>query len=81
MFWLLLGLVLLVCLLLLAATLLTLWRRVKVLGGAVTQMGGAVEGASAQIEALRSGPLGQQPCPTCGAPAAAATKKPPRVRA
>ena len=73
MFWLLLALILLVCVLALAATLLTLWRRVKVLGRAATQLGEA----TAQLDALTSGTRAAPDCPTCGAPASAAAKKRP----
>ena len=80
MFWLLLCLVVLVGVAALALTLLTLWRRVKALGASVTGMTSALDAASQQVGALKAaGPLGRQPCPTCGAPASAATKTPAEV--
>ena len=80
MFWLLLALLLLVCLALLALSLLTLWQRVKVLGGSVATASSTMSAASSTINAATAaGPLGQRPCPTCGAPASAATKTPAAV--
>ena len=77
LFWLLLAALLLVCLLALGATLLSLWRRVKVLGREVGAVGETVEQAQAALDAAKAdGPLGSSPCPTCGAPASAATKNP-----
>ena len=81
MLWLLIGLLLLVCLVALAFCLLTLWRRVKALGSTVTTVGDAVGRTGDQIAAIREGgPLDRTPCPTCGAPASAATKKPTAVQ-
>ena len=77
LFWLLLCALLLLCLLALGATLLVLWRRVRVLGRQVGDVGSTVEQAQLQMDAAKAGgPLGAPPCPTCGAPAKAATKKP-----
>lgn len=70
MTWLLIGLLLLGCLILLALCLLTLWRRVKVLGSSVAAAGEAAARLSASMEGVRR--PGLPPCPTCGAPAAAA---------
>ena len=80
MFWLLLCLLVLVCVAALALTLLTLWRRVKALGSSVGGMTAALDSAAQQVDAIKAaGPLGRQPCPTCGAPASAATKTPADV--
>ena len=77
LFWVLLGLLLLACLVALGLSLLALWRRVKVLGHQVGAVGTTVAQAQAELDAARAdGPLGDRPCPTCGAPASAATKKP-----
>jgi hypothetical protein len=66
-FWLLLALLLLVCLVALAFSLLTLWRRVKVLGRQVGEAGEAAARAQQQIaDAQAGGPLEVKPCPTCG---------------
>lgn len=70
MTWLLIGLLLLACLIALALCLLTLWRRVKVLGSSVAAAGEAAAELSASMEGVR-GPT-PPPCPTCGAPASAA---------
>ena len=77
MLWFLIALLLLVCLVALAFTLLTLWRRVKDLGRQVVVVGETVDAATAALDPLhRAAP----DCPTCGAPASAATK-PVGVRA
>ena len=77
LFWVLLSALLLVCLLALAVALLTLWRRVKVLGRQVGEVGSTVEQAQVGLDAAKAGgPLGAPPCPTCGAPAKAQTKRP-----
>ena len=82
LFWVLLCSLLLVCLLALAFTLLRLWQRVKALGSQVGAVGATVEQAQAGIDAAKAGgPLGAPPCPTCGAPARAATKKPLAAKA
>jgi hypothetical protein len=79
-FWLLLSLVVVVCIAALAVLLLGLWRRVKVLGQSVTEMTAVLDQAGQQVGAVRAaGPLGRKPCPTCGAPASAATKTPAAV--
>ncbi len=73
MLWLLLAALLLVCLVALALSLLTLWRRVRVLGRQVSEVGvtfGEASGALADVQAARS--RKELPCPTCGAPASAA---------
>ena len=80
LFWILLAAVLLVCVLALGVTLLTLWRRVKALGRQLGEVGSTVDSAQVRIDAAKAGgPLGAPPCPTCGAPAKAATKKPVRA--
>ena len=67
MFWLLLSLLLLVCLVALAFALLTLWRRVKVLGRQVAEAGEtAAQVQQAVVDARVGGPLEVTPCPTCG---------------
>ena len=69
MFWLLLSLLLVVCLVALAFALLTLWRRVKVLGRQVTEAGEtAAQVQQAVVDARVGGPLEVRPCPTCGTP-------------
>ena len=69
MFWLLLSLLLLASLVALAFTLLTLWRRVKVLGRQVAEAGEtAAQVQQAVVDARVGGPLEVQPCPTCGTP-------------
>jgi hypothetical protein len=81
-FWLLLGLLLLVCVLALGVALLSLWRRVKALGRTVAVVGESVGEATEAMNALKEGgPLDRKPCPTCGAPASAATKTPAAVHA
>ena len=80
MFWLLLGLLLLVCLVALGLELLSLYRRVRALGRSVAEVGAGVEQATGAMNAAtQGGPLDRTPCPTCGAPAGAATKKPAAV--
>lgn len=80
LFWVLLAALLLLCLLALGLTLLTLWRRVKVLGRQAGDVGSTLARAQAELDAAAAaGPLGAPPCPTCGAPASAATKKPAAV--
>ena len=80
LFWLLLAALLLLCLVALGLTLLTLWRRVKLLGRQVGAVGTTVAQAQAELDAARAdGPLGARPCPTCGAPASAATRTPAAV--
>ena len=67
MFWLLLAALLLVCLVALAFSLLTLWRRVKALGRQVGQVGEAAAQAQQAVrDAQVGGPLEVKPCPTCG---------------
>jgi hypothetical protein len=79
-FWLLLGLLLLVCLVALGLALLSLWRRVKALGRTVAVVGDSVGQATETMNALKAGgPLDRKPCPTCGAPASAATRTPAEV--
>jgi len=66
-FWLLLAALLLVCLVALAFSLLTLWRRVKALGRQVGQVGEAAAQAQQAVrDAQVGGPLEVKPCPTCG---------------
>ena len=80
MFWLLLALLLLLALVVLAATLLGLWRRVKVLGSKVSAAGQTVEELTGTLDGARAaGPLGAGPCPTCGAPPRALGSRPPAV--
>ena len=70
MFWLLLGLVVLVSLVILAVTLLALWTRVRVLGKQVAAAGDSVGALTSTLDSAKAaGPLGVQPCPTCGGPA------------
>lgn len=69
MFWLLLSLLLLACLLALGFALLTLWRQVKVLGRQVADAGEtAAKVQQAVVDARVGGPLEVKPCPTCGTP-------------
>lgn len=69
MFWLLLSLLLLLCLVALASALLTLWRRVKVLGRQVADAGETAATVQQQVvDARVGGPLEVKPCPTCGTP-------------
>ena len=80
MFWLLLGLLLLVCLVALGLSLLSLYRRVRARRrrGAGGGAGGG-KATGAMSAASQGGPLDRTPCPACGAPASAATKKPAAV--
>ena len=67
MFWVLLSLLLLVCLVALGVALLTLWRQVKELGRQIAQAGEAAATAQqAVLDAQAGGPLEVKPCPTCG---------------
>ena len=67
MFWLLLSLLVLLCVVALAITLLSLWRRVKVLGRSVASMSENAAQAQQQVkDAQVGGPLEIKPCPTCG---------------
>ena len=59
MFWLLVSLLLLVCLVALAFALLTLWRRVKVLGRQVAEAGETAAQASGPLGAAGRPPAGQ----------------------
>ena len=69
MFWLLLGLVVLLSLVVLAATLFALWKRVRVLGKQVVAAGDSVGALTSTLDSAKAaGPLGVQPCPTCGGP-------------
>jgi len=69
-FWLLLGLAVLLSLAVLAATLFALWTRVRVLGKQVAAAGDSVGELTSTLDSAKSaGPLGVQPCPTCGGPA------------
>ena len=80
MFWLLTALLVLLSLAVLAATLLGLWRRVKVLGKQVTAAGETVEQLTGTLDGARAaGPLGARPCPTCGAPPRAVGSSAPGV--
>ena len=65
MFWLLLGALVLLSLVVLAATLLALWRRVKALGGSVAAAGATVGEVSEAISAVQAG-RAPAACPTCG---------------
>jgi hypothetical protein len=79
--WLLIALVLLLSLAVLAATLLGLWRRVKVLGRQVSAAGERVEELTGAIDGARAdGPLGAGPCPKCGAPPRASPAATRRTR-
>ena len=80
MFWLLIALLLLLSVAVLGVTLLTLWRRVKVLGKQVSAAGESVEQMTGALDGARAaGPLGAGPCPTCGAPPRAIGSRPPGV--
>lgn len=80
MFWVLLATLLLVCLVLLGLALLTLWRRVKVLGGQVGEVGATVAEAQRAIEGAQAGgPLAIVECPTCGTSVRAAALRTPDV--
>jgi hypothetical protein len=82
-FWLLLGVLVALCLLVLGLTLFTLWRRVKALSRSAAELGATTGEATAALSALAAPERAAPPCPTCGAPAAAATRTPAarRVRA
>ena len=74
MFWLLLALLLLLCLVALAFTLLTLWRRLKALGRQMAEVSTTMADAQQAIDAARAdGPMDTRPCPTCGATTRTAT--------
>jgi ABC-type transport system involved in cytochrome c biogenesis permease component len=75
-FWLLLGILVVLSLVVLALTLLVLWRKLKVLGRSVSAIGAVAEQASAALSTLSTPVRAPLPCPTCGAPASAATKNP-----
>ena len=75
MFWVLLSLLVVASLVLLALTLLVLYRRVKDLGRQVGQVGATAAEASALLGSLDKPVRAAPPCPTCGAPATAATKR------
>ena len=75
MFWVLLSLLVVVSLVLLALTLLVLYRRVRVLGRQVGEVGATAAQATAVLGTLNKPVRAAPPCPTCGAPAAAATKR------
>ena len=79
MFWLLLGALVLLSLVVLAATLLALWRRVKVLGGSVAAAGATVTEMSEAISAVQSG-RAPAACPTCGRSGPVAKATPARSR-
>ena len=80
MFWLLLGLLLLVGLVALGLSLLSLYRRGRAPGRPLPEVGAGVEQATGAMNAAtQGGPLDRTPCPACGAPASAATKKPAAV--
>jgi hypothetical protein len=75
-FWVLLSLLVVASLVLLALTLLVLYRRVRVLGRQVAEVGTTAAEASAVLGSLDKPVRADPPCPTCGAPASAATKRP-----
>ena len=79
MFWLLLGALVLFSLVVLAATLLALWRRVKALGGAVAAAGETVGEVSEALSAVQSG-RPAKPCPTCGRSGPVPARTPARSR-
>ncbi len=83
MFWLLLAVLVVLTFLALALTLFTLWRRVRALGRSAAELGATTGEATAALSALATPERAAPPCPTCGAPAAAATRTPAarRVRA
>ncbi|MCW2680913.1 MAG: hypothetical protein JWM62_2314 [Frankiales bacterium] len=82
MFWLLLCLLLLVALVALGLALLTLWRRVKVLGRQVAEAGEtAAQVQQAVVDARVGGPLEVKPCPTCGTPVPAKVLREAAARA
>ena len=81
MFWLLVSLLVLLSLLVLAGTLLALWRRVKVLGWQVAAAGDTLGDLTGTLDGARAaGPLGAGPCPTCGAPPRLVGSRAPAVR-
>ncbi len=81
MFWLLLGLLVLLTLLALGATLFTLYRRVRVLGKQVASAGDTVGALTSTLDDLQAGRPGSTgPCPTCGAPAQLAKGRSAAVR-
>ena len=79
MFWLLLGALVLLSLVVLAATLLALWRRVKALGGSVAAAGATVNEVSEAISAVQSG-RAPKPCATCGRSGPVPATAPARTR-
>ncbi len=80
MFWLLLALLLLVCVAALGYALLTLWRRVKVLGRQVADVGETAAAVQQAVEDARvGGPLEIKPCPTCGTSVPAKALRAPAV--
>ena len=82
MFWLLISLLLLVCVLALAFSLLTLWRRAKVLGRQVAEAGETAERVQqAVVDARVGGPLEVKPCPPCGTPVPAKVLREAAARA
>jgi len=80
MFWLLIALLLLLALAVLGATLLSLWRRVKVLSRHVAAAGETVEQVVGMVDSAgTTRALGAAPCPTCGAPPRGVDSRPPGV--
>jgi hypothetical protein len=75
-FWVLLSLLVVASLVLLALTLLLLYRRVRGLGRQVAEAGSTAAEASALLASLDKPVRAAPPCPTCGAPASAATRRP-----
>jgi hypothetical protein len=78
-FWLLLGAIVLLSLVVLGATLLLLWRRLKVLGAEVAAAGATVGEIGTAVSDVQSGRTPDR-CPTCGGPTRAATSGLPGVR-
>lgn len=76
MFWVLLSLLVVAALVLLALTLLVLYRRVRVLGRQVAEVGTTAAQAAAVLASLDKPVRAAPPCPTCGAPASAAITRP-----
>jgi hypothetical protein len=74
-FWVLLSLLVVASLVLLALTLLVLYRRVRLLGRQVGQVGATAAEATALLDTLNKPVRAAPPCPTCGAPATAATRR------
>ena len=70
MFWVLLSLLVVASLVLLALTLLVLYRRVKALGSSVSAVGATVADASDRLQIKQV--AREKACPTCGAPVSAA---------